>query len=281
MRKVIVVGDEVRAGSVMLTSDWMAVIRSRERDQADAYLDDPCAAAFVTAESEASYDEIRSKGLPSEVVPIRGRLGDQTLIESGVRQAVCLGSGTDSRAYRLPLDQGFSYFEVDLPGQLAGKSELLGAAGFAARCRVEVVEADLRDDGWTAALLAAGFDPEQPVHWIAEGLFYYLTKPQARALAEAMSEMSATGSCFTFDGPHDRFLTDPARQDFLRRMGELGSPFVGSFHDPVEWLAPYGWQAQATLHGDIAEGRCDWLPPLPDRLRAIIQDVWFVRARQA
>ncbi|WP_431896422.1 class I SAM-dependent methyltransferase [Nonomuraea sp. bgisy101] len=274
-------GDEVRAGSVMLTSDWMAVIRSRERDQADAYLDDPCAAAFVTAESEASYDEIRSKGLPSEVVPIRGRLGDQTLIESGVRQAVCLGSGTDSRAYRLPLDQGFSYFEVDLPGQLAGKSELLGAAGFAARCRVEVVEADLRDDGWTAALLAAGFDPEQPVHWIAEGLFYYLTKPQARALAEAMSEMSATGSCFTFDGPHDRFLTDPARQDFLRRMGELGSPFVGSFHDPVEWLAPYGWQAQATLHGDIAEGRCDWLPPLPDRLRAIIQDVWFVRARQA
>ncbi|MFD1936274.1 class I SAM-dependent methyltransferase [Nonomuraea mangrovi] len=274
-------GDEVRAGSVMLTSDWMAVIRSRERDQADAYLDDPCAAAFVTAESEASYDEIRSKGLPSEVVPIRGRLGDQTLIESGVRQAVCLGSGTDSRAYRLPLDQGFNYFEVDLPGQLAGKSELLGAAGFAARCRVEVVEADLRDDGWTAALLAAGFDPEQPVHWIAEGLFYYLTKPQARALAEAMSEMSATGSCFTFDGPHDRFLTDPARQDFLRRMGELGSPFVGSFHDPVEWLAPYGWQAQATLHGDIAEGRCDWLPPLPDRLRAIIQDVWFVRARQA
>lgn len=273
--------DEVRAASVMLTSDWMAVIRSRERAHPDAYLDDPCAAAFVTPESESSYDAIRGEGLPSEVVPIRGRLGDLTLAKSGVRQAVCLGAGTDSRAYRLPLDQGFCYFEVDLPGQLDGKAELLGAAGFTAGCRVETVEADLRADDWTDALLAAGFDPGRPVHWIAEGLFYYLTKPQGRALVEAVSALSAPGSWLTFDGPHDRFLTDPARQGFLRRMSERGSPFVGSFRDPVEWVAPYGWLAQAVLHADIADGRCDWLPPLPERLRTLIQDVWFVRARRA
>ncbi|MFI6504113.1 class I SAM-dependent methyltransferase [Nonomuraea typhae] len=270
---------EVRAGSVKLTSDWMAVIRAREHVRPDAYLSDPCAAVFVTPASEAELDRVEAEGLPSQVVPIRGRLGDQTLLQSGVRQAVCLGSGTDTRAWRLPLGPAFTYYEVDLPGQLTGKREMLAAAGFPAGCDVRQAEADLRGD-WTPALLDAGFSPAEPVHWIAEGLFYYLTRPEADTLLRAVTALSAPGSWLTFDGPDDGFLHDPAREGFLRGMRQRGAPFVGSFGDPVTWLAPYGWTGRAVLHRDLAAHPCPWLPAVPPHLLTPAQDVWFVQARR-
>ncbi|MFI6599407.1 class I SAM-dependent methyltransferase [Nonomuraea sp. NPDC050536] len=268
---------EVRPASVKLTSDWMAVIRAREHAQPDAYLHDPCAAAFVTPASEAALDVIQAAGLPSPIVPIRGRLGDITLLESGLKQVVCLGAGTDARPYRLPVPPDLAYFEVDLPGQLDGKTELLKAAGFQARCEVRVVEADLRA-GWTDALLAAGYSPAEPAHWIAEGLFYYLTPAEGTALLSAISELAAQGSWLTFDGPHVRFLTDPAKAGFHHQMRERGAPFVGSFTDPVELLAPHGWSAQAVVHRDLAA--CAWLPKPPARLLNPGLDLWLARAHR-
>ncbi|MFE0155351.1 class I SAM-dependent methyltransferase [Nonomuraea sp. NPDC059007] len=263
---------------VKLTSDWMAVLRAREHAQPDAYLDDPCAAVFVTPASEAGVDTVRADALPSAVVPLRARLGDLTLLSSGVRQAVCLGSGTDARAYRLPVEPSLVYYEVDLPGQLDGKAELLAAAGFGARCDVRVVEADLRLD-WAPALVAAGFSVSEPACWIADGLFYYLTPAQTHAVLDSVSALAAPGSWLTFDVPHELFLRDPVMQPFLREMALRGVPFVGALRDPAGLLARHGWSASAALHREIAAGACRWLPPLPRRLRTPAMDLWLVRAR--
>ncbi|WP_157247592.1 class I SAM-dependent methyltransferase [Nonomuraea typhae] len=269
----------VRPDPVKLSSDWMAVLRAREHSQPDAYLSDPCAAAFVTPAAETGVDTLGPGALPSAVVPIRARLGDLTLLSSGVRQAVSLGSGTDCRAYRLPLEPGVVYYEIDLPGQLTGKAERLAAAGFAPRCGVRVVEADLRRD-WAPQLVTAGFSPAEPAHWIAEGLLSYLSAERIQTLLAAVSSLAAPGSWLTFDIPHERFLRDPVFEPFLREMGRRGVPYVGALADPAETLAGFGWSASAVLHRELATGGCRWLPPLPERLRTPPADVWLVRAHR-
>ncbi|MFI6315948.1 SAM-dependent methyltransferase [Nonomuraea sp. NPDC050556] len=260
---------------VRLTSDWMAIVRRNETAHPDAYHRDPCATAFVTPESEASMAAFPADP-PSMVVPIRARLGDETLLMSGVRQAVCLGAGSDARPYRLPVDHDLHYFDVDLPGHLAGKAELLAAAGFRPRCRIADVEADLRGD-WASPLLAAGFDPSVATHWIADGLFYYLTPGEADTLMDTLSALAAAGSWLTFDAPHDSFMADPALAGFHAAMRARGAEFVGSFADPVGWLARRGWRGQAVTTAELSMGRCAWLPPLPARLRTN-WELWLARA---
>ncbi|MFI6603053.1 class I SAM-dependent methyltransferase [Nonomuraea sp. NPDC050536] len=262
---------------VRRTSDWMAVVRAEESAQPDAYHADPCAEVFVTEEARQVVAAFKPFHPPSEVVPVRARLGDKTLLSSGVRQAVSLGAGSDCRPYRLPLEPSFAYYEVDLPGQLSGKAEALAQAGYHPRCRVVCVETDLRSP---PPSVAPGFDASMATHWIVEGVFYYLTSAEAESVIGWITRQSGPGSWLTFDIPHPRFFTDPDHQPFLREMAAHGVPFAGAVEDPVAWLAPHGWTAEAATHRDIAEGRCPWLAPLPPRLRGRKQDIWLTRAHR-
>lgn len=255
----------------------MAVVRAEESAQPDPYYVDPCAEVFATEQARNVVEAFKPFHPPSEIVPVRGRLGDQTLLASGVRQAVSVGAGSDSRPYRLPLDPSFVYYEVDLPGQLSGKAEALAEAGFRPRCRVVSVETDLRSP---PPAVAPGFDAVVATHWIVEGVLYYLTSAEAESVIGWITRQSAPGSWLTFDVPHPRFFTDPDRRPFLSEMAARGVPFVGAVEDPVAWLAPHGWTAEAATHRDVAEGRCPWLPPLPPRLSARKQDIWLTRARR-
>ena len=90
----------------------------------------------------------------------------------------------DSRPWRLRLPTGVSWFEVDREDVLRAKSNLLrhhGAAfdadavtltpapRFPLLCASWTgVSLDLQEEGWTKALLAAGFNPGQPTVWVLE-----------------------------------------------------------------------------------------------------------------
>ena len=55
---------------------------------------------------------------------------------------------------------------------------------------------DLGSEGWTKDLIAAGFDPNVPTVWIAEGLFMYLTEAAVTALLREARSVSAKRSRF-------------------------------------------------------------------------------------
>ncbi|MDT5147377.1 MAG: hypothetical protein QOC58_2022, partial [Mycobacterium sp.] len=94
--------------------------------------------------------------------------------EAGIRQAVIVAAGLDSRAYRLDWAAGTTVFEVDLPKVLEFKSRVLHEHGAEPKARRVDVAADLRTD-WSRALEAAGFDVERPSAWSVEGVLPYLT----------------------------------------------------------------------------------------------------------
>jgi len=92
--------------------------------------------------------------------------------EAGIRQAVIVAAGLDSRAYRLEWPDGTMVFEVDLPKVLEFKARVLGEHGATPKARRSEVAADLRTD-WPTPLKAAGFDPQMPSAWSVEGALPY------------------------------------------------------------------------------------------------------------
>jgi methyltransferase (TIGR00027 family) len=113
--------------------------------------------------------------------------------ERGIRQAVIVAAGLDSRAYRLTWPSGTTVFEVDQPKVLEFKERVLAEhAAEPAAARVDVA-ADLRDD-WSIPLRAAGFDPQTPTAWSVEGILPYLTGDAQDTLFSRISDLSAPGS---------------------------------------------------------------------------------------
>lgn len=112
---------------------------------------------------------------------------------SGVRQAVILGAGLDSRPYRLPWPNGTTVFEVDQPKVLEFKAQVLAEHDVKRATGHANVAADLRED-WSIAMQAKAFDAQRSTAWSLEGVLPYLTAEAQDALLGRIDQLSAPGS---------------------------------------------------------------------------------------
>ena len=110
----------------------------------------------------------------------------------GIKQVVILASGLDSRAYRLTWPDGSIVYEVDQPQVIEFKTRALAEIGAQPTADRRAVAIDLRFD-WPAALKEAGFDPDQPTAWSAEGLLGYLPPDAQDRLLDTITALSAPG----------------------------------------------------------------------------------------
>jgi methyltransferase (TIGR00027 family) len=173
-----------------------------------------------------------------------------TAVATGIRQAVILAAGLDSRAYRLSWPAGTAVYEIDQPQVLEYKTGILQSHGAVPTARRRPVPVDLRDD-WPKALTVAGFDRSQPTAWLAEGLLPYLPGDAADRLFEMVTALSAPGSQVAIEvfGMNSKGNT----RRWLRMRERLGLDVdvrALTYHepdrsDPAQWLADHGWQ----VHG--------------------------------
>jgi methyltransferase (TIGR00027 family) len=181
---------------------------------------------------------------------------------AGIRQVVILGSGLDTRPYRLWWPKGTTVYEIDRPEVLDFKSQLLrglGAKLAANRCAVGI---DLRQD-WLAALRRVGFDAAQPTIWIAEQLLVgYLPPAAQNRLLQDVTALSAPGSRFAADHmPTWTPVHVEAGRAFVdgwRRQGldvDLTSlTYPGEYRYVPEYLAAQGWQTVERNVVDLLTG---------------------------
>ncbi len=136
------------------------------------------------------------------ILAVHGRFLDEFLTKAtraGIRQAVNLGCGLDTRAYRLWWPPGTTMYECDQPAVLDFKARVLRELGGKLTTHRRAVGVDLRGD-WLTALRRVGFDPAQPTVWIAENLLVGYLPPDAQdRLLHEVSAASATGSWFGAD----------------------------------------------------------------------------------
>lgn len=169
---------------------------------------------------------------------------------AGIRQAVIVAAGLDSRAYRLDWPQATTVFEIDLPKVLEFKARVLDERGARPKARRREVAADLRTD-WATPLKAAGFDPQQPSAWSVEGVLPYLTDEAQTALFTRLGELCAPGSRIALGALGSRLDREQIAALETDHPGVNMSGDVDfsalTFEpktDPAEWLAARGWAVE-------------------------------------
>lgn len=265
------------ASSVGSTATMVAAARAVASREPDPLIDDPYAAPLVRAVgidfftkvvdgtlTFADSDDSGAARLMTDVMAVRTRFFDDFFLDAaaaGVRQAVILASGLDSRAYRLPWPDGARVFEIDQPQVLEFKAAALADIGAEPSAQHRAVAVDLRDD-WPAALRAHGFDETVPTAWSAEGLLVYLPPDAQDRLFDHITALSAPGSRLATEyhpdagasiGERARALSAQwSDHGFDVDVADLFYP--GERTPPADYLSGQGWQVSTRTRPEVFAG---------------------------
>jgi methyltransferase (TIGR00027 family) len=252
------------ASSVGATATAVAASRAMASQGPDALLDDPWADPLVRAVGVDTFvklidgeigpgedDPMLNRRAMNEQIAVRTRFFDEFFVQatgSGIRQAVILASGLDTRAYRLPWPAGTVVYEIDQPEVIEFKTRTLSGLGAQPRARRRTVAIDLRDD-WPAALVEAGFDTRQPTAWTAEGLLVYLPPEAQDRLLDNVAALSAKGSRIATEHLDMRSVPADWAQRLTERSRRIGSDinlaelfYTGERNTAADYLAGHGWR---------------------------------------
>jgi methyltransferase (TIGR00027 family) len=262
------------ATSVGTTATMVAAARAVASREENALIDDPFAAPLVRAVGidvftkmvdgdidMAAMDGAETARVMTDVMAVRTRFFDDFFLDAaaaGVRQAVILASGLDSRSYRLKWPAGTVVFEIDQPQVIDFKTETLAALGASPTADLRTVSVDLRED-WPAALRANGFDATAPTAWSAEGLLVYLPPEAQDRLFDNVTALSAPGSRLATEYHPDggRGLADRSKaiSDQWRERGldiNMSDLFYDGERNPViGYLEQQGWQVSSQARADL------------------------------
>ncbi|KAA8966169.1 MAG: class I SAM-dependent methyltransferase [Mycobacterium sp.] len=245
----------------------VAASRALASQGPDALLDDPFADPLVRAvgldpfvriiDGEISFedDPLLNRKTRTQQITVRTRFFDDFFTSAtgaGVRQAVILASGLDTRAYRLRWPDGTVVYEIDQPRVVEFKTTTLADLGATPSAERRPVGIDLRDD-WPTALRASGFDVTQPTAWSAEGLLPYLPPEAQDRLFDNITALSAPGSRLATEHlPDPHAFTNERVQRINERWQRFGFDFdaaelfyLGQRSVVVDYLTDHGWQVTA------------------------------------
>ena len=250
------------ASSVGATATAVAASRAAASKGPDALLADPWADPLVRAvgieqmiklidgDIAAEDDPLLNRRAMNEQIAVRTRYFDDFFLHAsrdGVRQAVILASGLDTRAYRLPWLRGTTVYEVDQPAVIEFKTRTLADLGAHATAEHRTVAIDLRED-WPSALRSAGFDAGTPTAWIAEGLLVYLPPDAQDRLFDQITALSAPGSRLATEHMDMASLPADWADKLTRRSQRIGSDinlaelfYLGERNNAADYLGTKGW----------------------------------------
>jgi len=261
------------ASSVGATATMVAAARALASREPNPLIDDPYAAPLVRAVGVDFFVKLVDGTLPldaegagagallAEVMAVRTRFFDDFFMAAtaaGIRQAVILASGLDSRAYRLPWPAGTTAFEIDQPAVLGAKSAAMADLGATPTADRRAVAVDLRDD-WPSALVAAGFDVTAPTAWSAEGLLVYLPPEAQDRLFDDITAVSAPGSRLATEYHPDGGAALGGRAGALAEQWRAHGfdvniadlAYAGERTPVVDYLTAKGWRVSARPRPDV------------------------------
>lgn len=261
------------ATSVGSTATMVAVARALASREDDALFDDPFAAPLVRAVGVDFFTRLVDGGIEAkdidgaardfmaQHIAVRTRFFDDFFSDcgaAGIRQAVILASGLDSRSYRLPWPGGTVVYEIDQPQVIDFKTATMASLGAAPTAELRTVGIDLRHD-WPKELRDSGFDPSRPTAWSVEGLLIYLPPDAQDRLFDDITALSAPGSKVATEFHPDAAATiGPRSKAISEQFGQDGAHldiadlfYAGERHHVVDYLGERGWQVSARPRPEV------------------------------
>jgi methyltransferase (TIGR00027 family) len=287
------------ASSVGATATMVAASRALASQGPDALLDDPFADPLVRAvglppfirliDGEVSLDDddpALNGRTRAEQMTVRTRFFDDFFIAAtaaGIRQAVILASGLDTRAYRLPWPAGTVVYEIDQPQVIDFKTSTLADLGANPTAERRTVSIDLRDD-WPTALRETDFDVKAPTAWSAEGLLPYLPPEAQDRLFDNITALSAPSSQLATE-----HISDPEAfsKESVQRIGERWrragfdlNPadlfYQGERSVVIDYLTGHNWQVTAHPAPELYQRNGFSFPE--DESMAVFREMSYVAA---
>ena len=223
------------------TAFLAAAHRARETERPDAVFHDPLARRLLGTRGDRIADSIPFSNRAAWAWVARTYLYDQFIVEQcrkGTDMVINLAAGLDTRPYRMELPPTLQWIEVDLPGILSYKEEILAQEKPA--CILERVRLDLADVSARRKVFAELGSRATKCLILTEGLLIYFSADQVRALAEDLDAPRAFQS----------WIVDLASPGLLRmlqkHMGpaleQSGASLKFGPEEGPEFFIPSGWR---------------------------------------
>lgn len=255
------------------TAHWVAGVRAKETERADALFHDPFAGRLCDG---AVHAGLPRRGRQDWPLVMRTVLFDRMIagqVAHGVDTVVNLAAGLDTRPYRMALPPRLQWIEVDLPDILDEKEQAL--AGEKPVCELQRLRVDLADDAERRGLLRTLSARGSNILVVTEGLLVYLEADAVRSLAADLAQTQNIR----------RWLLDIVSPRLVRLMQKRLDPLFGPDVPKLKFAPPEGlaffapdWR-ECEVHAMLEEAaRHGRLPPLL-RLFAHLKDTPGRRAR--
>lgn len=229
------------ARNISDTARWAAYFRAQETNRPDAIFRDPYAERLCAQHGVDIANTLPDGNKHAWAWVARTYLFDHFItqeLQQGVDLVLNLAAGLDARPYRMKLPASLQWIEVDLPGILAYKEEIL--ANEKPTCALERIRVDLADANARRSLFANLNQRAKKILVLTEGLLIYLSAEEVATLARDL----ATGSSF------QRWIMDLSSPGLLKmmqkttgkRLSEIGAPFKFAPAEGPDFFSPHGWE---------------------------------------
>ena len=239
----------------------LAAVEQNERPE-NRLVQDDLARAFLPAGVRALVDATRLAPLRRLMIGATERSGpglwaniacrkryiddkvDESLPE--VAAVVILGSGLDTRPYRLAHRSDIPVFEVDQPVNIERKKAVVRRVLGGAPPSVHLVPVDFEHDDLAAALAEHGYPADSRTFFVWEAVTQYLTEDAVRATFTYL-QSAAAGSRLVFTYIRRDFIDGTnmyGSKSAYRRFREKQQLWRFGLHpDEVSaFVAEYGWR---------------------------------------
>ena len=263
-----------RIENISDTARWVAYYRAMESARADAIFRDPFAERLAGERGAAIVDTMKRGRSMAWAMIVRTAVFDEVILErvkgGGVDVVLNLAAGLDARAWRMPLPPTLRWIDVDLPGILDYKTDML--RNEKPVCNYEAIRVDLTDAARRQALFSQIGTNAARVLVITEGLLIYLTTEQVASLAGDLHAQSSF-RWWLIDLANPRLLTI-MQKNWGKTLQQGNAPFQFAPVEGSKFFQPFGWRESAFLstmeeaHRLRREMSMMWLWRLLGRMRS-------------
>ena len=223
------------------TARWVAIFRAEESERPDAVFHDPFARRLAGEKGGQIADAIEFGRKNSWSFVARTYHFDEFItqhVEQGYDMIVNLAAGLDARAYRMQLPKTVKWIDVDLPGMINYKDEILQHEK--PKCKYRTVAVDLANRKGRLELFQQLNSECKKALVVTEGLIIYLTNEQVAELATDLSSQ-----------PHFRrwifdltssVLLEMIQKEMQPALKGSGATFQFGPEEGEAFFEKYGWK---------------------------------------
>jgi methyltransferase (TIGR00027 family) len=224
------------------TALFAAIYRARESERPDALFHDPFARRLAGERGEQI-----AKSMPFSERATWAWIARTVVFDDFIKQQVAQGAdtiinlaaGLDARPYRMSVPSSLKWVEVDLPGILEYKEDILRDEK--PLCLLERIRLDLGDVNARRELFARLATASTKTLVVTEGLLVYFSSEEVAALAGDLA-VARSFQHWALDIASPGLLK-MIKQRMGPQIGQGSAAFKFAPEEGPEFFAPHGWRA--------------------------------------